>query len=506
MPNRRTDVKLGIPEIIALKRETFEESYYAFFCHFWDTIVEDPLIKNWHLKLICDELEEIGRRVVNREPKKWDLIINVPPGSSKSMMATVMFPAWLWTQDASLRIISGSHSGGLSMDHSALSRDVIASQKYQELYGNEVIIRKDQDAKSFYKTTLHGSRKSTSAGSKITGQHAHLLIIDDPIDPEGVVSSAIMERTDRWMNKTLPSRKVDKELTPTILIMQRLHVNDPTGVMLRQAKESEHLQVKHISLPATMRHNISPKDQLVEWEGKKQTVEEWYMEGGGFLDPHRMGASVLEPFKIKLGSAGYAGQFGQDPRAVEGNLVKKFMLPVLDWHQVPDQMLKKVRDFTVDSADKTKETNDYSGFLCYTEFRGYVFILNYLDVKERFSKRVKMLRDFVQQNGSVQSRVFIEPKSSGVAIIQFLQDHTSMNVIEWVMPEGDKVARLNSILPFLEARRLVLLKGPWNDSFINNVLTFYRPGVDKGEEVDTMVMAGVNVFLRKVSSGYSLEV
>lgn len=497
---------LGENEGRDLLRQTFEESYFDFFWYFWDTIVEDPFVPNWHIALICQELQALGERIRDRQPKAYDLIINVPPGSSKSMMATVMFPVWLWTIDPTIRIISGSHSGSLSLGHSSLARDVLASDKFQYLYGHEVEIRKDMDSKGYYKNTHTGSRRSTSSGSKITGEHAHLLLIDDPIDPEGVVSTAIMERTHRWMNQTLPSRVVEKKLTPMVLIMQRLHRADPTGVMLQQAEESAPFNVRQICLPATDEYPFTPADQVVRFNGEERTVAEWYAHGGGFLDPIRMGATVLEQFKIKLGSAGYAGQFGQNPRATEGNLVKKGMLPVIDWHQVPREALRKVRDFTVDSADKTKRTNDYSGFLCYTEFKGYVFLFNYLDVKERFSQRVRMLRDFIETNGSPQSRVYIEPKSSGPAIIQFMQDHTQINVLEWVMAEGDKVARLNSIMPFLEARRVVLVKGPWNDEFINNVLSFQGRQVDKAEEVDTLVMACINVFLRKSSTGYRLHI
>jgi hypothetical protein len=36
-----------------------------------------------------------------------------------------MWPVWLWTQDPTLRIITNSYSGGLSIEHATKSKDII---------------------------------------------------------------------------------------------------------------------------------------------------------------------------------------------------------------------------------------------------------------------------------------------------------------------------------------------------------------------------------------------
>ena len=51
-----------------------------------------PLVWNWHLDILCDELQAwIEGRTEHR-----NLAINVPPGSMKSTVVSVCLPAWRW--------------------------------------------------------------------------------------------------------------------------------------------------------------------------------------------------------------------------------------------------------------------------------------------------------------------------------------------------------------------------------------------------------------------------
>jgi hypothetical protein len=57
--------------------------FHYFVGIFWNVIISEDYIDNWHIKEICDELQIMVTRVKNREPKLYDIVINVPPGSSK---------------------------------------------------------------------------------------------------------------------------------------------------------------------------------------------------------------------------------------------------------------------------------------------------------------------------------------------------------------------------------------------------------------------------------------
>lgn len=197
-----------------------KKRFYNFVETFWSVIIPEEPVFNWHIKYLCDELQELAYYIVNRLPKPYDLIINIPPGTTKSTIATIMFPAWLWTQDARLRIISSSYSSDVSLDQSQKSKDIITSEKYLKLFP-DVRIRRDKSGKGFYGNTAGGDRYVTSTGSAVTGKHAHVIINDDPQNPKQAESEPLrLQATD--FTKTLSTRKVNKKNTPTITIMQRL--------------------------------------------------------------------------------------------------------------------------------------------------------------------------------------------------------------------------------------------------------------------------------------------
>ena len=65
----------------------------------------------WHLKAISWQLERVRRGEITR------LIVNLPPRSLKSIMASVCLPAFLLGHDPTQRIICVSYSGDLAKKH-----------------------------------------------------------------------------------------------------------------------------------------------------------------------------------------------------------------------------------------------------------------------------------------------------------------------------------------------------------------------------------------------------
>ena len=102
---------MQLPPINQVRAELYKRSFYEFVQYFWDTIIAEEPIWNWHIKYLCDELQTIGERVAKRQNKEYDYyIINVPPGSSKSTIISEMYPLWCWTIDPTQRFICGSYA------------------------------------------------------------------------------------------------------------------------------------------------------------------------------------------------------------------------------------------------------------------------------------------------------------------------------------------------------------------------------------------------------------
>jgi len=151
-----------------------------------------------------------------------------------STIGSIMLLPWAWTRMISFRMLSGSFNKDLSLEFGMKAKQIIESERYQELFP-EVKIRSDQGAKSHFANTRGGVRYCTATGASAIGRHAHLIAVDDPINPAGVRSKADLLSANRWMRETLPSRCVDPEVTTLMCIMQRLGVMDPTGERLSRS-------------------------------------------------------------------------------------------------------------------------------------------------------------------------------------------------------------------------------------------------------------------------------
>lgn len=455
----------------AVERMACKRSFFEFVQSFWSIIIKEEPEYNWHIPYLCEELENLSYYIVNRLPKPYDIIINIPPGTTKTTIVLVMYPAWLWTQDQSIRIISNSYSKDLSIDAAIKSRDIIQCDKFRRLFP-EVQLRRDKSAKSFYENSLTGSRNAVSTGSGVTGKHAHLILNDDPLNPQQAASEAD-RKTANDHTKILSTRKVNKENAPTITVMQRLHQKDPTGYMLAKKGSS----IKHICLPAEVSNLVNPE------ELKAKYVD-------GLLDPVRLNRKVLEEAKIDLGSFGYAGQFAQTPTEEGGNIVKK------EWFKIitKEAFLAlyspsfHTKHFFMDTAYTDNTKNDPSGIISSVLIGETLYVTNAKRVHMNFPSLIKFIPGFLEANEyTPKSTLRIEPKASGKSVVQQLRDSTKYNVTETPTPTDSKLTRLSTASPKIECGRVVLMEGFWNEDFIDEVTGF--PNKEHDEFVDVLCYA-----------------
>lgn len=477
-------------DLVKLRAEKCGRSFSFFVKEFWSEIVPEELVWNWHMDVLCDELQAMVMRVVGevtkdrfnvirrrvRLAKEYDLIVNIPPGTSKSLIATVMLHPWAWTQDPSLRFITGSYSATLSEEHSDLSRDVIKSARYRT-YFPLVRIRPDKDVKSNYMNTKKGTRVTTSTGGTITGFHAHFQIVDDPLNPKQAASEPELKTANKWMEHTLSTRKVNKEVTPLVLIMQRLHEKDPSGVMLEKA-EAGQKKIRHIKLPgeifkgATYEKNGKTVHRVQPPELASKYVD-------GMLDPKRMGPDTLKEMEADLGQYGYAGQIGQEPAPPEGGMFKVAKLRVVD--EVPatniDEIVRYWDNAGTDAKDnpgaahtagvkiaRLKPDNPYGAlYLVMDVVRGQ------WESEERES--MKLLT--AQLDGpNVKIYVEQEPGSSGKDVAKSTVKTLTGFSVYPETASGDKIRRADPYSVQVNWGNVLLLRGPWNVPYIDEMASF----------------------------------
>lgn len=431
----------------------YSDSLYEFLKGFWEIYSEDPFQDNWHIKYLCDLAQEMTERVIRREIKKEDLIVNVSPGTSKSAIFSVMLPAWAWIKAPWLKFITGSFEMKLATRMSVASRNIIRSEKYQRLFGDIYQMKDDQDGKTEYFNNRTGCRLVCSSGGSITGSHAHIIIIDDPLNPKEAirVSEAIKNEVNEWFDHTLPTRKANKAITVTMLIMQRLAEDDPTGHLLEKGKP-----IKHICLPGEITDAtiVDPPE-----------LEENYQDG--FFDPIRLNRTVLDELYSDLRPKGYAGQILQLPAAAEGTIYKR------EWwkfyEEIPQTpIIRRIHSW--DTAFTKDKQNAHSACVVAYQYNTGLYILDtFSDALEfpQLEAEIKLLN-----NKYPSHALLIENKASGISVIQALQQTTDLPVVP-IPVDKDKIARAHAATPYCEAGNVYLPKNAeWTHDFIDCLAGF----------------------------------
>lgn len=433
--------KLPAIDLDRVSAEYCRRKLSIFVKEFWDIIISDELIWSPHMDVICDEVQEVYERVIALQPKEYDLIINVPPGSTKSTLVSIMAPAWGWTKAPWLRHITASYSDSLSTEHAVKSRDIIRSDKYKK-YFPDVIIKKDEDNKTNYKTIQNGQRFATSTGATITGVHGHINTCDDLLSTKQSVSEGQVQEANRFLDKDISTRKVDKRITATIVIMQRLASNDPTGHLLEKKKQ----RIRHICLPGTISENVKPS-----------YLKEIYKDG--LLDPVRLGQSALDELRVDLGEAGYAGQIDQLPVPAGGLIWHKWFV------EIPDADFPDPEDATGlatdwDTAFTDDEKNAANAFITSGKIDKKLYIFDFGWDWLEAPELVKWMKTKTAPH-------FIEAKASGKSSKQILTRMGITAVEVKVNGGNDKVARARNATPHAEAG-MVCIKKSMADKLYND--------------------------------------
>ncbi len=451
-------------------------SLFIFFQEFWHII--EPARDahyNWHIKELSKKLQSHAERIADNKPRDKHLVINIPPGTTKSTLVSVMFPAWAWVKYPWMKFITGSFDESLALRDAVKSRDIIKSELYQLCFGDRFKLKIDVNKKSEYANDKGGFRVATSVTGSITGYHAHIWVIDDPIDPRGAKSKAEIQDAKDWMDHTIPTRMTDLDISVQIMIMQRLADGDPTGHVM--ARGGDHWE--HICLPAESGDNIKPVEYADNYINE-------------LFDPVRLSQPILNEMKNTLGSKAFAAQYLQRTSPEGGNMFKRIWFNRFNMFDLQREALRKgeiiIWHFRGDTAYTEKTENDPSGFLAFCYLGADLYIRDYVTVRKEMQDLIIFCKDFVLRNEySEQSTFKIEPKASGQSLIQMLKSTTSLNISKAAEPNRDKVARANLVVPMVEAGRVHLLDGAtWIDSFLHEVCTF--PDAEHDEAVDLLSM------------------
>ena len=289
----------------------------AAWCHIPE-LADKVYEHGWHIDAIALHLEAITSGKLLEMGKQNRFLANIPPGLMKSLLVSVFWPAWEWTQDPSLQYIATSYREDFCNRDTSRMRDLVCSEWYQTLWRkdrevNGKIIRgvqMDAIGDSRISNTAGGWRKGVPFGS-LTGDRADRIIIDDPHSIDTAESDAQRNRVALRFRESVPSRLNDPIKSAIVIIMQRLHVDDVSGII-------EKLDLPYVKLMLPMEFEEARRC-VTPIAGDPRRKE------GELLFPKRFPREVVERDKVSLGPNGVAGQFQQRPFLRGGQMFK------MDW-------------------------------------------------------------------------------------------------------------------------------------------------------------------------------
>ena len=281
-----------IPTLDYVTAAVCRASLFEFFCEFWDEIIADKLYLNWHIKYICDEIQEILEGVIAGTKTNDDLMINIFPGSTKSTIISIMAPAWLWTRMPHCVTLCNTRKEVNAIEFSVKFRKIITSEKYRKFFP-EIVIRNDSSALKRIQNTLGGARRQYTTMSIPTGDHGHIRFDDDQEIYEDAIS-VLQHETSINSNKAYSTREKKNAYVPYIIGMQRLAATDICTYIL-EVKPN----IKHIVLPAFDNGKIQPPE-----------LKKFYVNG--LMNPEHISESFLKNKKKGLGDLRYLAEYGQD--------------------------------------------------------------------------------------------------------------------------------------------------------------------------------------------------
>lgn len=475
----------------AIARRGFAE----FVRRAWQAIETEDLVWSWHLDEICKHLEAVSRGECPR------LIINVPPGCSKSRLVSILWPAWDWLGHPARSFMFATYSQMLMRELALENRRLVKSPWYHTRFGDRVAVAKNEDTAetiSVWKTRAGGVRFSTTVAGQATGFHAHIQVVDDPNKPEDMkadpeIARAALERTWTWWNRTMASRKKNPRDFARVIIMQRLHEEDLVGRIMNSAQAKEYV---HLSLPMQFE---SPGCKTPFGGDQRK-------ESGELLCPARFDLKLVETTRIEMGSQVAAAQLQQRPAPAGGNVFKRIWFrkrwrspenyALLSDEQKKSGLwilrppLDEILQIQVwDCAFKDSAQADPVGGHIWGYHGAKFLLLDRLNERMGLPETCGCIKGWVNKWPKAYAKL-IEDKANGPAVEQVLRDKvTGIIMVDPADIGGSKVGRANAIAPLAEAENIILpdeCEASWVGDVVEDLVTF--PFARHDEDVDCMTM------------------
>lgn len=307
LPRATMEKAMGAATELLIRKERAKHEapggLIEFVKYFWDVLEPArPFVDGWVLRGMCQHLEAVTDGRIKR------LLINVSPGSMKSLLVNTFWPAWEWgpKNKPNLRYTSFSYAAHLTERDNGRMRDLIKNVKFQRMYGDRFKLTKE--GQELLQTDKTGWKFATSVLGVGTGVRGDRILLDDPHNVAEGESDKVRNSTVTWFEETMSNRLSDND-GAIVVIMQRVHDQDVSGIILDPERGHKYV---HFCVP----YDFDPeraRPTVIGWNDPRTVAGEpaW---------PERFSETFLAPFRRN--SFMWAGQYLQTPQVRGGNIFK----------------------------------------------------------------------------------------------------------------------------------------------------------------------------------------
>ncbi|MGL5396582.1 MAG: phage terminase large subunit [Shewanella sp.] len=516
---------LTMEQRIAIRRLSL--SNFMTFTKVWFNILQgSKFMENWHHHVFCDAIDDI----IYKRRQNRNLVINCPPGSTKTELFSIHAPAYSAAlvsdgRVSKFRNLNLSFSDALTTRNSIRTRDIIASQEFQSLFDSKFGVNQasewsliDNRGKVICETISRsvGGQVTGARGGYIGPEYSGHLSLDDPDKPSDTLSEVKRKRQHDFMTNTVRSRRGDKSkdnATPIICIAQRTHVDDTSGFLLSGGMG---VKFDHIKIPALVTEDyvqgLPDKYKDLCWRDIKDT-ESVVVAGQRYWSFWGANEDIGQLLELwNQDEYVFLSQYMQEPISLGGSIFKS------DWFRLYGDSLDEAdevtppyfeyRFTTADTATKTGTRNDFSVMCEWGVYLGNLYLINMVRGKWEAPELEANFRAFIgdswqknqrQELGNLRA-VLVEDKASGTGLIQTVGRNSPVPITP-IQRSIDKLTRGMDTAPHVKAGKVRLpANASWLVEFMAEHATFTgEDGKNKDDMVDNTMDAVSYALIKNTS-------
>jgi len=446
-----------------IRAELAKRSLLEFTRQAWPILEPGVAMKQgWALEAICEHLEAVIRGDIKR------LVINIPPGASKSRLSRVMLPLYIWTHKPWARVIGASYALNLAERDNYYARTILQTEWYQKNFG--VSISSEQGAKVNFDNTSMGGLRAISVGGATTGFRGDFLILDDAHNSSEGESDAKRSEAVQWFLETFQTRVNDLDNSPIVVVGQRIHEEDVYAAAID-------LGYEHLNIPMEWDESMR-KTTSIGWTDPRS-------QDGELMWPERFSKDAIERLKKAMGPYASAAQLQQTPVPRKGGLINVDNIKVLD--ELPDEPFIAVRAWDL-AASEGAGAFTVGLQMLYGQESDKFYIADVRRKQLGAGGVRQLILDTAEEDG-VPTKIVLpqDPGQAGKALVEDMIAALTGYTAKAELQSGAKETRAAPLATQVDIGRVCVLNRTWTRPLLDE-LRFFPKGKFK-DQVDAAASA-----------------